>query len=318
MGKKVAVIGAGISGLSTAYVLANNGFEVTVLAKAFSPNITSNRAAAFWFPYHVRGDKRCITWVETSYQYFKKISADAASGISFKKIVKGIKEGIIDNNSWIAFMPENTCKEVATELLPKGYSKGFEAEVPLIETQLFLPYLQRDLIEKGVQFKEVSITDLQVITSQYDVVVNCTGLGASSLCNDNSIFPVRGQVLLVEPGFPDAIFLDNQTPTYIVPRQDATIIGGTYEEHIGVETTEPETLQQLLAKASNVFPELQHKRIIGNWAGLRPFRETVRLEKEANTNIIHNYGHGGSGFTLSFGCAEAVMQMITPLAPEGE
>jgi D-amino-acid oxidase len=311
MGKTVAVIGAGISGLSTAYVLANNGFEVTVLAKAFSPNITSNRAAAFWFPYHVRGDYRGITWVETSYQYFKKLSGDAASGISFIKIVKGIKEGIVDDNSWIAFMPANTCKEVAIELLPKGYSKGFEAEVPLIETQLFLPYLQRILIEKGVQFKEVNISDLQAITSQYNIVVNCTGLGASTLCNDNSIFPVRGQVLLVEPGFPDSIFLDNQTPTYIVPRQDATIIGGTYEEHIGVETTEPETLQQLLVKASKVFPELQHKHIIGSWAGLRPFRETVRLEKEANTNIIHNYGHGGSGFTLSFGCAEAVLQLMT-------
>lgn len=312
MDKKVAVIGAGISGLSTAYVLVNNGFEVTVLAKAFSPNITSNRAAAFWFPYHVRGDERAITWVETSYQYFKDLSADAASGISFIKIVKGIKEGIVDDERWMSFMPENTCKEVPIEQLPNGYKQGFEAKVPLVETQLFLPYLQRILTDKGVVFKEANITDLQAIAKEYDVVVNCTGLGASTLCNDSSIFPVRGQVLLVEAGFPDAIFLDNHTPTYIVPRQDGTIIGGTYEEHVGVETTEPETLEQLLAKASNVFPELQHKRIIGNWAGLRPFRETVRLEKETNSNIIHNYGHGGSGFTLSFGCAEAVLQLIAP------
>lgn len=310
MGKTIAVIGAGISGLSTAYVLANNGFEVTVLAKAFSPNITSNRAAAFWFPYHVRGDKRGITWVETSYQYFKKLSVDAASGISFIKIVKGIKEGIVDDESWIAFMPENTCKEVPSEQLPNSYIQGFEANVPLVETQLFLPYLQRVLTDKGVVFKEANITDLQTVALAYDVVVNCAGLGASVLCNDSSVFPVRGQVLLVEPGFPDAIFLDNHTPTYIVPRQDATIIGGTYEEHVSVETTEPETLQQLLVKASNVFPGLQQKRIIGNWAGLRPFRETVRLEKEPNTNIIHNYGHGGSGFTLSFGCAETVLQLV--------
>jgi len=311
MGKKVAVIGAGISGLSTAYVLVNNDFEVTIIAKAFSPNITSNKAAAFWFPYHVRSDARGINWVETSYQYFKDLSADEASGISFIKIVKGIKEGIIDDDRWIAFMPENTCKEVPIEQLPKGYAQGFEAKVPLVETQLFLPYLQQVLTAKGVVFKEANVTNLQIVASSYDTVVNCTGLGASQLCNDASLFAVRGQVLLVEPGFPNAIFLDNHTPTYIVPRQDATIIGGTYEEHVNVETTEPETLQQLLVKASNVFPELQEKRIIGNWAGLRPFREAVRLEKEVNSNIIHNYGHGGSGFTLSFGCAEAVLQLIS-------
>jgi D-amino-acid oxidase len=314
MGKTVAVIGAGISGLSTAYVLANQGFQVTVLAKAFSPNTTSNKAAAFWFPYHVRGDQRGIGWVATSYQYFKDLSVDPASGISFIKIVKGIKADIVDDTSWIEFMPPNTCTEVPIEQLPTGYQQGFEANVPLVETQLFLPFLQRVLTDKGVVFKEANVTDLQSVAVAYDVVVNCAGLGAVDLCKDNSLFPVRGQVLLVEPGFPDAIFLDNHTPTYIVPRQDATIIGGTYEEHVGVETTEPDTLQQLLVKASNVFPELQHKRIIGNWAGLRPFRATVRLEKEKDTNIIHNYGHGGSGFTLSFGCAEAVLQLMETIA----
>ena len=49
--------------------------------------------------------------------------------------------------------------------------------------------------------------------------------------------------------------------------------------------------------------------MIGNWAGLRPFRQQVRLEKEGN--IIHNYGHGGSGYTLSFGCADEVKRMVT-------
>ena len=149
------------------------------------------------------------------------------------------------------------------------------------------------------------------MSHQFDAVINYSGLGAKTLCNDEQIFPVRGQVLLLEPGYPDSIFLDNQTPTYIVPRKDATIIGGTYEEHICDDITEPETLKILLEKAGNVFGELKNRKIIGSWAGLRPFRETVRLEREPNTNIIHNYGHGGSGFTLAFGCAEAVKDLIS-------
>ena len=62
--KNIAVIGAGISGLSTAFVLINQGYRVTVLAKAFTPNTTSNKAAAFRFPYHVRGDARAIIWAK--------------------------------------------------------------------------------------------------------------------------------------------------------------------------------------------------------------------------------------------------------------
>ncbi len=309
--KNIAVIGAGISGLSTAFVLVNEGHQVTILAKAFSSNITSNKAAAFWFPYHVRGDVKAIVWAKKSYQFYKQLAADNNAGISFIKVVKGIKDGIIDDESWIQFMPPNTCRELSVNELPIGYSKGFEAEVPLIETQLFLPYLQQQLQAKGIAFIQEEISDLYSVAQGYDLVINCSALGARTLCNDEQIFPVRGQVLLLEPGYPDSIFLDNQTPTYIVPRKDATIIGGTYEEHIANETTEPEMLKILLEKAGNVFGELKKRKIVGSWAGLRPFRERVRLEKEPNTNIIHNYGHGGSGFTLAFGCAEAVKDLIT-------
>ena len=66
MNKKIAIVGAGISGLSCAYFLVEKKYDITVFAKAFSPDITSNRAAAFWFPYHVRNDKRGINWCKKS------------------------------------------------------------------------------------------------------------------------------------------------------------------------------------------------------------------------------------------------------------
>ena len=113
------------------------------------------------------------------------------------------------------------------------------------------------MLQKSVVFIKKEITELSDISQQFDAVINCSGLGAKTLCKDEKIFPVRGQVLLLEPGYPDSIFLDNQTPTYIVPRKDATIIGGTYEEHIGDDITEPETLKILLEKAGKVLEELK-------------------------------------------------------------
>ena len=74
------------------------------------------------------------------------------------------------------------------------------------------------------------------------------------------------------------------------------------------EKTETSTIQQILNNAYQVFPELKQQKVIGSWAGLRPYRPTVRVEKE--NNIIHNYGHGGSGFTIAFGCADEVVKML--------
>ncbi|MFM2359432.1 MAG: hypothetical protein RLY16_1425, partial [Bacteroidota bacterium] len=93
-------------------------------------------------------------------------------------------------------------------------------------------------------------------------------------------------------------------------RKDAIIVGGTYEMGVNSAETEPETIQKIVEKAYVDLPFLKSLTVSGAWAGVRPYRETVRLEKEPNLHIIHNYGHGGSGFTLSFGCAFEVREMV--------
>jgi len=180
--------------------------------------------------------------------------------------------------------------------------------VPLIETQIFLPYLKEHLLTRNVAFQQGDVKDLRSLQSSHDIVINCTGLGARDLCDDQNVIPVRGQVALIEtlPDFP--IYLDNEKPLYIVPRKDAMIVGGTYEENIFDEATEAETIEKILCNAYEVFPQLKKQKIIGSWAGLRPYRPVVRVEREEK--IIHNYGHGGSGFTLSFGCAEEVVRLV--------
>ena len=304
----IAVVGAGISGLSSAYTLARHGHQVTVMAKDFYPSIVSNKAAAFWFPYNIRNDKRAIDWGIKSYTFFEEQSANEDTGISMIKIIKAVKVTSLDETSWLDFMPKKSVKELPTDQLPANYLKGYESIVPLIETQIFLPWLTAQVIQLGATIIEAEVNNLHLLSEKFDVVVNCTALGARDLCNDKTVIPIRGQVILLEPNVVDSIFIDNQSPTYIVPRKDATIIGGTYEENIFEANTVEETLKEILRKAIVISPELAGKKVIGNWAGLRPYRPEVRLEKEGN--IIHNYGHGGSGYTLSFGCAEEVNKMV--------
>lgn len=203
-------------------------------------------------------------------------------------------------------MPHTTGNEV----LPHQ-DTVYEVTVPLIETQIFLPWLMERLKADGVTFIQEKVTSLYTISSQYDYVFNCSALGSRLLCNDETIIPVRGQVGLLAPNATnDVFYLDNETPLYIVPRQDAIIVGGTYEEGIDTDTTEPDVIERLLNNAYQVFPHLKQQQVLGSWAGLRPVRPTVRVEQEAGSNIIHNYGHGGSGFTLSFGTAAEAVKLI--------
>ena len=310
MTKKIVIVGAGISGLSVAWQLDKNKYQIVVVSREFFPDLTSNRAAAFWFPYHIRHDARGIQWARASYDFFISLAGKKGTGISRCPLIKVVPDHVMEQDDWINFMPEGSVSKMLSGDLPKGYSTGYKASVPLMETQIFLPWLQEQLVYSGVQFIKKEVTSLNLLQMDNDVVINCSGLGARTLCNDKSMIPVRGQVVLLEPGYPDEIFLDNHLPCYIVPRKDSTIVGGTYEENIGEAVTVDSDLNEILRKAFSVYPKLTVRKVIGSWAGLRPYREKIRLEMEAGTNIIHNYGHGGSGFTLSFGCAAEVAMLV--------
>src|SRR5690242_1953656 len=267
MAKKIAIIGSGISGLSCAYLLCEKDYDITVIAKAFSPNITSNRAAAFWFPYHIRNDKRGIGWAQKSYDFYAQLSADASTGISMKQLIKVLRENTEEEEPiWVDFIPKGALKKVPEKDLAADIAVAYDVTVPLIETQIFLPYLKNYVSARNVKFVEREINSFDEVKNDFDFVINCTALGSQQLCNDKSIIPVRGQVALIETRTDFPIYLDNEKPLYLVPRKDAMIVGGTYEENIYEEKTEPSTIKKILNNAYAVFPELKQQKVIGSWA----------------------------------------------------
>ncbi|MEP6950455.1 MAG: FAD-dependent oxidoreductase [Ginsengibacter sp.] len=305
---KITIVGAGISGLSTAYTLGKLQHTIKIIAKNFTPDLTSDRAAAFWFPYHIRNDERGIRWCKHSYEVYQKLSEDSFSGITMQKLLKVVRKGEQEQElTWFGFMPQDSYRILAEHEIPEGYSKGYDARVPLIETQILLPWLMNELKQMNTTIVESEIQSFDEITGA-DLIINCSALGARQLCNDNTLMPIRGQVGLLAPKDNFYIFLDNELPLYIVPRKDAIIIGGTYEEGITDTVTEAATINRLFENAYKVFPELKDQKVMGSWAGIRPYRPLVRVEREGK--IIHNYGHGGSGFTLAWGCAEEVASLI--------
>jgi D-amino-acid oxidase len=93
---------------------------------------------------------------------------------------------------------------------------------------------------------------------------------------------------------------------YLFPHEDTVVLGGT--EVAGDWNTEPvpAVAERILRDCAAVEPRLNGARVLGHRAGLRPFRPQVRLEAEPPGDgplVVHNYGHGGAGITLSWGCA---------------
>jgi D-amino-acid oxidase len=165
----------------------------------------------------------------------------------------------------------------------------------------------------GGTVQQRTLSTVDEVAGEASVVVNCAGLGAHDLVGDASMQPIRGQIVRVRnPGLTRFI-LDEENPegvTYIVPRSDDCILGGTADENQWDLEPDPQTARGILDRCTQLEPQLTDAEILEHKVGLRPGRPVIRLEREEGPNgisLIHNYGHGGSGITLSWGCAEEVL-----------
>jgi D-amino-acid oxidase len=110
-------------------------------------------------------------------------------------------------------------------------------------------------------------------------------------------------------------------PIYIVPRDEDCILGGTAEENDWNLSIDADTSEKILEKCIAIEPSLADAVVIGHRVGLRPGRTEVRLEIEdlpGGRAVIHDYGHGGAGFTLSWGCAEEVLKLAEDYVSRNE
>ena len=125
------------------------------------------------------------------------------------------------------------------------------------------------------------------------------------------MYPVQGQVVLVEQVGPGALVarqLAAEGPTYVVPRSRDIVVGGTDVEGEWSRTPSPDVAAAILRRALRLVPALAGAEVLGHKVGLRPARPEVRLERVGD--VVHCYGHGGAGVTLSWGCADEVVELL--------
>jgi D-amino-acid oxidase len=189
----------------------------------------------------------------------------------------------------------------------------FIMTVPLSDSSIYLDYLQRRFAAAGGKLTAgVRFGKPEEVDPRFDLVINCAGVGARTLVNDPDLEPHRGQVVLVEKlNLPGAVVCDDPPLMYAIPRTNDCVFGGTNEISDDL-LPDPATTKAIVAECTAVL-KIAPPRIIATRVGLRPYRKSgVRVEAERMKDdrmMIHNYGHGGAGFTLSWGCAESVLKL---------
>ncbi len=303
---RVIVIGAGVVGLSCAVRLLEAGHRVDVLARDLPLETTSAVAAALWYPYRADPPARVAAWSARSYRVFAALADDPDAGVAMVPGAELLRHPAGVEPWWAAAVP--TLR--APEALPTGYVAGWAFDAPVIEMPRYLRWLAARVAALG---GTVTRLNLRALPDDGPVVVNCSGIGARLLGADSAVVPVRGQVLRVEQVGVDRWWLDAEGPTYVVPRSRDVVVGGTDEEGEWSRTPSPAVAAQILERAAVLVPQLRQARVLGHRVGLRPARPSVRLERDGR--VVHCYGHGGAGVTLSWGCAEEVATLVG--APAG-
>ena len=307
---RVIVVGAGVVGLSCAVRLLEGGHQVSVVARDLPLETTSAVAGGLWYPHRAYPFERVTAWAATTYAELSRLAEDESYGVDLREGTELLR----------ADAPAPWWAEAVPALsrgaeLPPGYAAAWVFEAPVVDMPLYLGRLRDRVEELGGTVTRMA---LSALPDQADVVVNAAGLGARLLGDDTSVLPVRGQVVVVEQVGVTRWWLDATGPTYVVPRRHDVVVGGTEDEGAWDRAPDEAVGKELLARARDLVPELRKARVLRHRVGLRPARPSVRLESGTTASggrVVHCYGHGGAGVTLSWGCADEVAALVGPPQP---
>jgi len=307
---KVAIVGQGVMGLTSAVRLRESGFRVTLFSREPFGQTTSMAAGAYWGPHKTYPAERVLDWAKTTYDEYSRQRRDPQSGVHFEPHLRFCVDP--DDNAFVLQCVDDW-ERIDAEQYGVSCHEAFRAILPVIDVPVFMRNLKRRLEEAHADFVLDEIESPGELACDYDLVVNCTGVWARHFVEDDEVFPIRGQVVRVtrpaELGCSTRIYLKDDRLTLILPRSNDVILGGTSQENDwdrGVRSSESENI---LKQCTEVVPDIREAEVLGAAVGLRPGRRAVRLELEitdAGQAVIHNYGHGGGGYTVAWGCADEV------------
>jgi D-amino-acid oxidase len=311
----VVVIGAGVSGLTSAVCLAEAGWPVRVWAAAMPQQTTSVVAGAVWSPPRpAERAAQTLAWSEHSLVVFRGLAGDPTTGVRMAPAMTvGELTGADAMSSAAELIPDLRPADPAD--LPEGFRTGFRATMPMIDMPHYLDYLTNRLAAAGCEIEIHPVRSLAEAADAAPIVVNCTGLGAGALTGDDTVRPLFGQhVILTNPGL-EQLFLEIKTGpewTCYFPHPQRVVCGGISIPDRWDTSPDLALTDRIVERCRRIEPRLSQAEVVETITGLRPDRPLVRVQAEplGSALCVHNYGHSSNGVTLSWGCARDVLRLV--------
>ena len=306
--KQVTVIGAGVVGLTTAVMLQERGTNTRIVSRHLPRQTTSAAAGAIWYPY-LTDDPRLETWLTETYVELLDLADRKVGGVQKRELWEWFPDPTPD--PFWAHIPERFSRLSPTDMLPDR-SDGWKFTNVVIDSVPYLEWLTHRFTAAG---GELSIEAIDQVSSMTGTVINCSGVAARHVAADPTTYPIRGQVIRVRnPGIEHAL-LDAHGPdgvAYVFPRATDCILGGTTDPHEWDLAGDDRVTEQIIDRCAKLDQRIRGAEILDVQVGLRPARPTVRIEREDSPNgtTIHNYGHAGSGYTISWATAREAIALL--------
>lgn len=319
---KIAVLGAGVIGMTLAKILQQElrSANITIFADRFREDTVSCVAAGLFRPgTSFRGHTKEITkkWINNSWYFWQDIlktsEAPLAGLMPVSTYIFSKENQFVTRNHLIEDLVPiyRSVEKDELKLCGDGWKYGSYFSTIKIGCDRYLPWAEKSFIENGGKIYERKIDSFASLRSKFDLVFNCTGLGAKILCGDHDLVSIRGQVIKARvPWLKMAFYGDYDT--YIIPGLDgvATLGGVRQYDSYNREVSKYDSAS-IFERCCELLPALKSAEIVGHKVGLRPHRVPVRVEPEVvdGVRVVHCYGHGGYGVMCAPGTAMDAVQM---------
>jgi D-amino-acid oxidase len=308
------VVGAGVIGLTTAICAAEAGLAVEVWTADPPERTTSAVAGALLGPAVGPPDDPVTRWTLAGDRVFRTLADDPSTGV---RVARGRLVSNLGDTPppWAADLPGYAPLGVHERA---GFGLGFWVDLPVADMRAYLPYLRHRLSGAGGRLVERRVSRLEDGFAAAPTVVDCTGVAARGLAGDDGVRAVKGQhVVVANPGI-DTFFYEGGAPgdtwTGYFPHGDRVVLGGYAGAGDWSLEPDPAVSAGIVARCAAVEPALGTAEVLAVEVGLRPERNPPRLAVETvdGGRIVHSYGHGSVGVTVSWGCARDALALIRP------